>query len=59
MTNYRRAKIPGGLYFFTVVTFDRRKFLTTDFHRYKNTKHYSTERDCKDVDFPGKVSFGE
>ncbi len=24
---YRRAKIPGGTYFFTIVTFRRRKFL--------------------------------
>ena len=25
---YRRAKTPGGTYFFTVVTFRRRKFLS-------------------------------
>lgn len=29
MPNYRRAWVPGGTYFFTVVTYKRRKFLTT------------------------------
>ena len=28
MTRYRRAVIPGGRYFFTVVTYRRRRFLT-------------------------------
>ncbi len=28
MTDYRRADIEGGCYFFTVVTYDRRTFLT-------------------------------
>ena len=28
--NYRRAKIPGGTFFFTVVTHNRRPFLCTD-----------------------------
>jgi putative transposase len=28
MTNYRRAAFPGGYYFFTVVTYQRRPFLT-------------------------------
>jgi putative transposase len=30
MTNYRRAKYVGGYYFFTVVTYNRRPFLTSD-----------------------------
>ena len=30
MTNYRRAKFEGGYYFFTVVTYDRRNFLTCE-----------------------------
>ena len=30
MPNYRRADTPGASYFFTVVTFRRRKFLTDD-----------------------------
>jgi putative transposase len=30
MPEYRRANIPGAMYFFTVVTFQRRPFLTTD-----------------------------
>ena len=30
MSNYRRKKIFGGYYFFTVVTYDRRDFLTCD-----------------------------
>ncbi len=33
MPQYLRAKTPGGLYFFTVVTFDRRKFLTSKLAR--------------------------
>jgi len=33
MTNYRRANQPGGTYFFTLVTDNRRKFLTTDLAR--------------------------
>jgi len=33
MPQYRRAKIPGGTYFFTVVTFDRMKILTEDLSR--------------------------
>jgi putative transposase len=28
MTDYRRANTEGGCYFFTIVTYDRRKFLT-------------------------------
>ena len=34
MPDYRRAKIQGGTYFFTVVTFGRRPFLTTDLARH-------------------------
>ena len=30
MTNYRRSKIAGGIYFFTVVTEERRPVLTTE-----------------------------
>jgi putative transposase len=30
MSDYRRVYIPGGLYFFTVVTFRRQRFLTDD-----------------------------
>ncbi len=30
MANYRRVYVPGGAYFFTVVVFERRPFLTTD-----------------------------
>jgi len=30
MPDYRRAKIPGATYFFTVVTFNRRPFLATE-----------------------------
>ena len=33
MPEYRRAKTPGASYFFTVVTFERRSLLTTDFAR--------------------------
>lgn len=33
MTNYRRAKFEGGFYFFTVVTYKRRKFLTSSLAR--------------------------
>ncbi len=33
MAKYRRLYIPGGTYFFTVVTFDRRPFLTSDLAR--------------------------
>jgi putative transposase len=28
MSNYRRVYLPGGMYFFTVVTFRRQRFLT-------------------------------
>lgn len=30
MSHYRRADFPGGYYFFTVVTYDRRAFLTDE-----------------------------
>ena len=33
MPDYRRAFIPGGAYFFTVVTFERRPILTTELSR--------------------------
>jgi putative transposase len=33
MTNYRRAKFCGGYYFFTVVTYRRRRFLVDDLSR--------------------------
>ncbi len=33
MSNYRRTKISGASYFFTAVTYKRRKFLTDDFTR--------------------------
>ena len=33
MTQYRRAKFCGGYYFFTVVTYKRRRFLTDDLSR--------------------------
>ncbi len=33
MTDYRRANFEGGYYFFTVVTYDRRPFLTTPLTR--------------------------
>ncbi len=33
MSDYKRVKLPGGLYFFTVVTFNRRKFLTSELAR--------------------------
>jgi putative transposase len=33
MTQYRRAKFPGGYYFFTVVTYRRRRFLADDLSR--------------------------
>lgn len=33
MTNYRRARFCGGYYFFTVVTYNRRRFLVDDLAR--------------------------
>ena len=33
MPNYRRYFVPGGSFFFTVVTHERRRFLTTDLAR--------------------------
>jgi putative transposase len=33
VSNYRRYYVPGGTYFFTVVTFARRPFLTSDMAR--------------------------
>jgi putative transposase len=33
MSNYRRNYVPGGTYFFTVVTYRRRQFLTSDLAR--------------------------
>ena len=33
MPNYRRARVYGGTFFFTVVTHDRRPFLCTDLAR--------------------------
>ncbi len=34
MPNYRRAIIPGGTFFFTVVTFERKPMLTTELSRH-------------------------
>src|SRR5262245_43113897 len=33
MPNYRRSYVPGGTYFFTVVTHERRPFLTSELSR--------------------------
>ena len=33
MSDYRRYFVPGGTYFFTLVTYDRQKILTTDIGR--------------------------
>ena len=33
MSDYRRYFVPGGTYFFTLVTYDRRPILTTEMHR--------------------------
>lgn len=33
MPNYRRAYVKGGIYFFTVVTYNRKKILCTEEHR--------------------------
>jgi REP-associated tyrosine transposase len=33
MPNYRRYRVPGGTFFFTVVTYRRRRFLTSDLAR--------------------------
>ena len=33
MLNYVRVKLPGGCYFFTLVTFGRQKFLTSELAR--------------------------
>jgi len=33
MSDYRRVFVPGGTFFFTVVTFERRPFLTSDLAR--------------------------
>ena len=33
MPNFRRNRVPGGMYFFTVVTHERRPILTTDLGR--------------------------
>ena len=33
MANYRRARMPGGCYFFTVVTYRRQPFLTNELSR--------------------------
>ena len=33
MSDYRRWYVPGGTFFFTVVTYQRRRFLTTDLAR--------------------------
>ncbi|MFO0261531.1 MAG: REP-associated tyrosine transposase, partial [Planctomycetota bacterium] len=33
MPDYRRLHVPGGTYFFTCVTYGRRKILTTDLGR--------------------------
>jgi putative transposase len=33
MSNYRRSCVPGGTFFFTIVTHNRRQFLTSDLAR--------------------------
>lgn len=38
MSNYRRAKFCGGYYFFTIVTYERRKILTSELAR-KHLRH--------------------
>jgi len=55
MSNYRRADFAGGYYFFTLVTYRRHKFLTTDgardclrraFEKVQTQRHFETTAIC-------------
>jgi putative transposase len=45
MSNYRRVKIPGGTYFFTVVTRERRPVFTSDRHIEALRRAFRTARE--------------
>lgn len=45
MPNYRRRYVPGGTYFFTVVTYQRQPILTTDLAREQLRRAIETVRD--------------
>jgi len=50
MTNYRRAKFEGGYYFFTIITYDRRCFLTDENSRSCLRKAIDETRDKNNFD---------
>jgi len=50
MPNYRRNYVPGGTYFFTVVTHQRRPFLTNDLARLCLSKAIRKELDKRPFD---------
>ena len=55
MSNYRRANIPGGTYFFTVVTHQRRPILSTDNARECLRKAIELTRQEHPFEMPGFV----
>lgn len=55
MPNYRRWFVPGGVYFFTVVTDDRRPLLTTDLARPLLRTAIQAERDTNPFDLTAIV----
>ena len=44
MTNYRRLYVPGGTYFFTLVTHNRRPILTSELGRFCLRRAWKTEQ---------------
>jgi len=55
MSHYRRACFPGGYYFFTVVTHDRRAFLTDDLARRCLRHAWRTVRERRPFELIGLV----
>jgi len=50
MADYTRKYVAGATYFFTVVTFERRGFLTTDLARECLRRAWHETRACKPFD---------
>jgi putative transposase len=47
MPNYRRNYVPGGTYFFTLVTFNRKPILTSDLSRGILHESIREEQQCR------------
>jgi len=59
MPNYRRYRVPGGTCFFTVVTYRRRRFLTTDLGRKCLREAIETVRKDRPFEMPAVIPLPE